>query len=149
MNASSTGERVSLDRVRERRNALRVTLQTLEDANAAPAGTRWRERMAAALDHAAVMLAAHITETEGPEGFFEELVRHEPRVHQHVDVLREEHVELQRELARLIERCTTSSCGAAEMRDDVTELMAVLHHHRQAGADLLYEAYEVDVASGD
>ena len=149
MNAATTEDRGTLDRVRERRNALRLALETLEDANARPVGPNWRARMTAALDHVAAMLSTHVGETERPGGFFDELVRHEPRVNQHVDELRAEHVSLRSEVARLVRRCANPDCGATDMREDVVHLMGLLHRHRQAGADLLYEAYQVDVASGD
>lgn len=149
MAAASTDARTDLDRVRERRNALRLTLDALESANAAPANERWHDRMRDTLQHAADMLSEHVAETEGPDGFFQELVHHEPRVGQNVQALRDEHGEMQRQLAALIDRCENRTCLPDEVRDDVEDLMGLLHRHRRAGADLLYEAYKVDIAFGD
>jgi hypothetical protein len=41
------------------------------------------------------------------------------------------------------------SAGVAKVREDVTGLLGALVRHRQTGADLVYEAYQVDIDAAD
>lgn len=137
--------------VRRRREAILDGVGVVEAALAAPVGgATWRENLRAALVALHVTLREHIDETEGPTGFLARVRDDAPRLAHQVDRLIGEHVELGDLSTKLIERIdgvalerTTDEARA--LRDDALQLLAGMVRHRQRGADLIYEAYQVDV----
>jgi hypothetical protein len=89
-------------------------------------------------------LGAHVANAEGDEGLFSEVLAVAPRLAHQIDVLRKEHEEIDVALAHVqrIDDPTT-------LREEGTAVLARVVRHRQRGADLLYEAYEVDVGAMD
>ena len=139
-----------MESLRAQRAGLRDSMSRLELALAAPA-TRDEARWLAAVHEALGGLAAdfrvHIDFTEGPDGLYREVLDNAPRLAEAVTRLADEHVEIEEQLVDLL-----SSVGATEVGVDVdavrarsTSLLGRLVRHRQRGADLVYEAYEVDL----
>lgn len=148
-------DRVQLDDVRSRREALYEAVVGLEDALTTPIGdgARWRLRVAMAVDHAAVRIEEHARQTESHDGFLDRLVREVPRVQKRVNQLKVDHERLEKEVDAL--RHTVSMVEdsdvpdrAVEIRNQAIELLGQMSRHRQRGADLIYEAYQVDIGEG-
>ncbi len=148
-------DRVQLDAVRTRREALYEAVVGLEDALATPVGdgARWRLRVAMAIDHAAARIEEHARETEAPDGFLDRVIQEVPRLQRRVDQLKVDHERLEKEVQAL--RHTISMVDDAEIpeqavliRNQAIDLLGQMTRHRQRGADLIYEAYQVDIGEG-
>ena len=137
--------------VETRRGLLHGALVQLEAAVSAPVAgdeARWCRTLHAALDRLAFTLADHVESTEAPDGLLAEIDHDSPWLHARVDRLRRDHVELVRGTGDVLERCHTDF-RPEEIREDVIGLLGQLVRHRHAGADLLYDAYELDLSAGD
>lgn len=131
------------------RERLYDELLALSRAIAAPVGSgqRWRERVARALDRVARSLEKHVEETEGRGGILREIVDQAPRLWREIDALEREHEELTDACARLEERLERGASALA-IRRKVLDLLGRFDHHRHRGADLVYEAFGVDIGGG-
>ena len=140
----------ALERARRHRAELRESVDALEAALAAPIPGRakpWLERVHAAMAELTADFREHVAVTEGHQGLYAAVLGTEPRLGPAVDHLVREHLRLRLDievvLAALESRGTAAP--AAEVRDRGTHLLGNLVRHRQRGADLVYEAYEVDI----
>lgn len=147
--------------VRERRRLLRHCMDDLEATIAAPAPGRekkWAGEVASSLDTLASAFEHHVAETESRDGFLHQLTMDAPRLDPAVGRLRRDHLEIR----LLIENLQTSARGAArgedpspedpspeDLRTAALELLGRLAQHRQRGADLIYEAYMVDIGMSE
>ena len=148
-------DRALLDEVRRQRAELRDSMGVLELALAAPAPAgltgHWLERVHTALTELAGDFRQHVGVTEGPEGLYQDLLRTAPRLSGPVAALTADHGRIG---ALLDELLTSSHLSAAEadvgqVRALGTALLGHIVRHRQQGADLVYEAYEVDVGGDE
>jgi hypothetical protein len=135
-----------LDEALRRRADLMAALERVEAALSAPTGReQWfadaRREIASLRD----ALDAHVDVTEGDDGLFAEVLDAAPRLAHQIDVLRKEHDEIDEAVEELL-KLTDSPI---ELRDRATSVLGRIVRHRQKGADLLYEAYEVDVSALD
>jgi hypothetical protein len=89
-------------------------------------------------------LAAHLTEEASEEKLFEQILETAPRLRPRVEELRRDHQSLADELENLT---TRGREDIATLRRKVLAAALVLAAHRRNGADLLYDAYNVDIAS--
>jgi hypothetical protein len=140
----------NLDVVRARRAELLESMSALEQALAGAGPGRveaWAERVHVALVELSADLQAHLHLTEAPGGIYEEVVTAAPRLSGRVRRLVAEHAEM----VRLVDELIARAGGALDendvslMRTRGITLLGRLVRHRQASADLLYEAYETDV----
>jgi hypothetical protein len=146
----------ALDDVRMRRAGLKAALSGLELALAAPAANRadWVTHVRDSLGTVHEVWTRHIVETEAPSGFLDELVTESPRLATPSSRLRREHSEILATIVQSEEKLAvppaddTYGAWAEEMRVELTALLAALARHRQRGADLVYEAYAVDLGGG-
>lgn len=144
----------TLDAVRSRREALYEAVVGLEDALATPIGdgSKWRLRVAMAVDHAAMRIQEHSTQSEMRGGFLERALRDEPRLARRISQLRVDHERLEKEVDALkvgmaeISDRDVETRGVA-LRNQAIELLGQLTRHRQRGADLIYEMYQVDIGN--
>ncbi|MGB5760687.1 MAG: hypothetical protein WBM50_27485 [Acidimicrobiales bacterium] len=148
-------DRVQLDAVRTRREALYEAVVGLEDALATPIGdgSKWRLRVAMAIDHATIRIEEHAKQTEAKGGFLERVIQEVPRLQRRVNQLKVDHERLEKEVDAL--RLSVSLVDddkipdqAVGVRNQAMELLGQLTRHRQRGADLIYEAYQVDIGEG-
>lgn len=144
----------ALDQARSRRVELGDAADEIEDLIARPASDpRWTARVSAAMDRLLEAFDAHVTEVESDDGLLPQLTADVPRVVNGVKRMYAEHVEIRRVLnnvMELVRRCD-DDCDetAVEMtRLATVELLRMISRHRQAGADLVYEAYSVDIGGG-
>jgi hypothetical protein len=147
----------ALDDVRLRRAGLKAALSRLELALAAPCANRvdWVTNVRDALDGVHEVWTRHVVETEAPGAFLDELVTEAPRLSTPASRLRREHSDILATIvrgARQLGAPPAEDDGylswAEEMRVELTALLAALARHRQRGADLVYEAYAVDLGGG-
>jgi hypothetical protein len=138
-----------LERVRAHRAELRDSVAAVDEALASPIarGGAWRERVRAALAELAHDFQDHIDLTEGQGGLYDSVRRGAPRLSGAVNRLTGEHQQygeaIRSYLAVLEHGGTVADLPA--FREEVTTLMGKLVRHRQKGADLVYEAYSVDL----
>jgi hypothetical protein len=143
--------------VRLRRAGLKAVLSGLELALAAPAPNRidWVMNVRDSLAAVHEVWTRHICETEAPGAFLDELVTEAPRLSKPASRLRREHTEILASITRSETRLRAApteddgyEAWADEMRAELTTLLVALARHRQRGADLVYEAYDVDLGGG-
>jgi hypothetical protein len=145
-----------MDAVRARRAGMRVAMAALEHAAMQPSTDRvdeWALGVRDALDSVRDVVDHHIFATEAPGGFLDEIVGDEPRLANEAHRLREEHGEMVDAISAAAARLRARPAIDVDewtdaMRDRVCALVALLTRHRQRGADLVYEAYDVDLGGG-
>jgi hypothetical protein len=142
----------ALDEVRARRVQLRDAMDALEAALAAPAaGSRvvdWWAAVMIRLEALRTALQHHVVETEAAGGLLTQIQTEAPRLANAVHRLRQDHVELSEAVEGLLVRPTPRNGDSGVIRDAGLSLLGQLARHRQRGADLLYEAYNIDVGGG-
>jgi len=156
-----------LSEVRRRRAELYESITALEHALAAPVPgrqKRWATRVAEALEELSDDFRDHVVLMEGADGLNVRLIRRAPRLAHQVDSLTREHAALSQligELSTLVEHAQGSMergestaeeaihGGWDEVRVLGNKLLGALSGHRQRGADMVYEAYAVDIGGQD
>ena len=124
----------------------------LESADASASGAYWwRERVEDALADLSDALEAHVEEVEAPSGLLAEIVDQAPRLSGQVQGMRDEHVSLKTAVTALWNTVLdVPSADTIELtRRRATTLLGRLTLHRQHGADLVFDAYNVDIAAAD
>lgn len=139
-----------LDRVRSHRAELGESMAALDAALALPVGlgALWRRRVRAALTELAHDLRDHRAVTEEPGGLYADAVSRAPRLASLAKVQMDEHLDFIEIVERLLgerEAGLRDPEAVAAHREAATELVGRIVRHRQRGADLIYEAYEVDI----
>lgn len=140
------------EEARRRRRPLREAASALELAVSAPAGTgsKWRKRVLTRVQEVSAALEDHIAEVEEPGGLADEISAEAPRLIHMMAILKAEHVELRQmltqaraDLGRGADKLSTDEI--VEVREKVLSFLGRIARHRQKGADLVYEAYNVDI----
>ena len=135
--------------VRAHRSRLREASQELEAALAAPLTGRldgWVKQVMPAVQRIREAFAAHVSVTEGRGGLFDQIRTDAPRLVTALARLHREHGEITAGLAAAEEQLEArGEAGIARVRQQLTAALTALSLHRQRGADLLYEAYQVDL----
>lgn len=131
---------------RRHRAALLQSIQSFEQALAAPAGDpAWRDRVAARLHALSSAFAEHVLVTEGADGLYAEVLDYAPRLARRVHVLVREHAAVEAALSALEHRAAMPETTTEQLRSWSGDLLRELSRHRQRGADLVYEAYHTDI----
>jgi hypothetical protein len=141
-----------LDQVRDRRAGLRAAIGMVERSLASPAPGRaiaWSKELAEQLDTLSEALEQHVTLTEAPDGLLSDIVEAAPRLAHQVEVARRDHRRLRRQLNAVLAALPAEETGVPKVREGVVTILTGLVRHRQAGADLVYEAYNVDIEAAD
>ena len=135
-----------------RRADLHHALVAVEKAISSPAVGReadWSKDVLRQLQDLGHALGEHVEVTERPEGLYDEISQKAPRLAHQIEKLRLEHPEMREDARRLVARLEANAPGGdwplAEARDDLQRLLGKLVRHRQAGADLVWEAYNLDI----
>lgn len=141
----------ALARARQRRSDLHRALQELEEALASPVPGRsasWRADLTRVLERLIHAFRAHVEETEGRDGLLAQIVTEAPRLANPVERMKEEHVSLSAELQRAKADAHAGVLSSGDVREELMGLCVKMARHRQAGSDLVYEAYTVDIGTG-
>ena len=143
--------------IRSRREALLRAAIGLEDALACPLGDaeKWRRGVAKATDHAVERVEEHVNLTEGPGHILDESRTVAPRLDHRVRQMLVDHEELEKAVHALKTAVNELSYApedqaeeqAIKVRNKAVEMMGLMARHRQRGADLVYEAYHVDLGN--
>lgn len=150
-------EQAAFDRSRAHRRGVRQACVDLEEALARPAGSggpegsAWGAETAARVDQLQAAFRYHVEQSEGPNGLLPEIMEIAPRLANAVHHLEAEHAGLLERIERvrvLAERAGTGG-PVGEVREAALALLSDLAGHRHRGAELIYEAYSVDVEGGD
>lgn len=140
-------QRQPLEVVRTRRAAMREALVGLEAALGGAAAGRedeWRAEVAEALGELRDAFDDHVAATEGPDGLYAEITARHERLVNAVRRLGAEHVGLTNDLTEL-QTLLARPGPVLAIRELGTMLLARFSRHRQRGADLVYQAYDVDI----
>jgi hypothetical protein len=134
--------------IARRRRDLYDAMRGLESAVARPSGLAdWRIDIESALSYLLSALEDHADETEAEGGLFTQIQEHAPHLAAATTSLSQEHDDL-------LMACRDVLSLAADLSDTslrrrVNRLLVRLAIHRQTGAELLYDTYNVDIAPGD
>ena len=137
----------TMQRLRAQRDRLRDCLLALETVLNDDDSQLIGDDTAAKLVALAQAFDAHVTFAEGPDGLYQDLLDDSFEVASEIDHLRREHGLISQALATADARIQGADTRGA--RSAIQNVVKLLTQHRQHGADLLYHAYNVDVAAGD
>jgi len=143
----------ALEAAKGQRLSLRRAIGQLEEALTEPAVGRakdWAANLEPVLDDLKTVFSVHVEVTEGAGGLYEEIVGLSPRLAGTVDRLRAEHPEITEAVTQMVARLEHVEIGGPEWplddaRDDLQRFIGKVIRHRQRGADLVWEAYNVDI----
>lgn len=134
--------------VAERRYELYEAMRRLEAAVARPSGLAdWRMEIETAITDLDRSLNDHIRRTESDDGLLAEILDGFPHLASRIADLEREHEELR--AACRMALSMAADWSPTRLRRKANILLARLAFHRQNGAELLYDAYNVDIATGD
>jgi hypothetical protein len=139
---------------RSKRLSLQAAMAGLEAATASASGADgWLELILEAVGRLRGALSAHVEVTEGEVGLLAEILQRTPRLATEIALIKAEHEELIDTLDKVDLTVRTSmemdDPDPEPLRRRVMTLLGRLTLHRQRGADLVYDAYNVDIAAGD
>lgn len=142
----------ALEAAARRRRELREALVAFEDALSSPRREveSWRRQVVERLDGLQRAFADHVLETEQPGGLYDEMAQLAPHVAPRARRLREEHPQVAALLHEAMERLAVRLPADADVdaiRDDLQRLMGRIVRHRQGGADIVWEAYAIDIGA--
>ena len=142
-----------IERVRAHRAELRESVAAVDLALESPIarGGAWRERVRAALAELAHDFDDHIDLTESPGGIYDRAKRSAPRLGGAIKRLLHEHREYREQIHGYLAVLEHGGqlADLPAFREELTALVGCLVRHRQAGGDLVYEAYSVDLGGSD
>jgi hypothetical protein len=147
---------VPLEAARAQRLSLRRAMDETERAIVSAATGRPSEWAAGVKERLTGLQAAfdrHVTVTEGKDGLLEDVVADAPRLAHRVEVIRKDHVAIGEEVNDALGAVNDPQSFTSDDVETVTKtVLALLVHlvqHRHVGADLVYEAYTVDIDAAD
>ena len=143
----------ALSEAKQRRATLHDALVHLEIAISSPAAGRipeWTDLVAKEMVGVRDAFEQHVLVTEKPGGLYEEIIMRAPRLDGTVRRLKDEHPEIAERVSVMVERLDKAEIGSPawpldDARDDLQRFIGTVIRHRQKGADLVWEAYNVDI----
>jgi hypothetical protein len=143
----------ALSEARLRRRTLHEALVQLEMAISSPAAGRvpdWTGQVRKDLGAVQSAFEQHVEVTEKPGGLYEEIMTKAPRLVNNVERLREEHPAINERIGETLGRAESGEIEqdawpVDNARDELQRLIGLVVRHRQRGADLVWEAYNVDI----
>ena len=143
----------ALSEARQRRATLHDALVHLEIAISSPAAGRipeWTDLVAKETVGVRDAFEQHVLVTERPGGLYEEIITRAPRLDGTIRRLKDEHPEITEDVGVMLARLDQAEIGSAawpleDARDDLQRFIGTVIRHRQKGADLVWEAYNVDI----
>ena len=132
----------------ERRVELKDAISAVERAAASPSAMpSWRDYVLRELETLRLALDRHVSEVEGDDGLLAELTAEVPRLAHKIDQVRDEHPGLVRMVDETIIVFNESDDTEA-IRGSILETLFAIVRHRQRGADLVFDGYNVDIGGG-
>lgn len=130
------------------RSQLGEAMQRVELAAAAPAASEsWISELAQNLRQLDIAFDEHIRDVQAPLGLLDQIVDQAPRLQRSVEASKVEHAAVAEAIkqAVLLAGDDDAANHVDEVRDATMAALVALARHRQKGADLIYEAYGVDI----
>jgi hypothetical protein len=141
------------ERARVRHDALTDAIEAIERALAEASVQReraWSERAARALEHVRAAIRDHAEGVEERDGLFDEIGAVQPRLSRRVYGLRREHRSLSARAGKLSDGLTSAAQpDVGALRREASALLADLRAHRATEADLIFEAFWIEIGVGD
>ncbi len=143
----------ALEAAARRRRELRDALVAFEEALSSPLRDRetWRRAVSVELEHLAQSFDDHVRETERAGGLYEEMEEEAPHLGGKARRLRDEHPRVAAaidEARRVLGAAPLAAETDAEaLREELQQLMGRIVRHRRGGADLVWEAYAIDIGT--
>lgn len=135
-----------------RRADLHRALIDVEKAVSGPAVGRevdWSVEVAQAMKELRRTIDEHIEAAEKPLGLYDEITERAPRLSNKIERLKQEHPLMRDGASQLIARLDSTQIGEEwpleDARDTLQRLLGRIVRHRQLGADLVWEAYNLDI----
>jgi len=143
----------AFDEARRRRATLHDQLVHVEQAISSPATGRIEDWMAQVVKELVGLRDAfeqHVLVTEKPDGLYEEIITRAPRLAGAVHKLGEQHPAIAGSITDRLSRMEAMQAGTEtwaidDCRDDLQRMLGLIVRHRQQGADLVWEAYNLDI----
>lgn len=133
-----------------RRQDLYNAMRALEASAARATGQDdWADEVRSALTVLESTLQRHVTEIEGPNGLFAEVIERAPHLEPDVDRLRKEHRDLVIACDDALEIVRSGDVDVEEVRRQVLSTLGRLAIHRQRGSELLFDTYNMDLAAAN
>jgi hypothetical protein len=144
----------AFERSRLRRRGVRQASSDLEEALARPAGQDpkgWFADTADRLQQLGGAFQTHAQQSEGPDGLLGEIIEQAPRLANSVQRIKQEHQDILQEISdlELTTRIDDNADQIAGVRERSLRLLQLIATHRQRGADLIYEAFSIDIEGSD
>jgi hypothetical protein len=144
----------AIERSRDHRRGVRQACADLERSIARPASPGaaiWSESVARALAELASAFARHVKESESPEGLLKDITSVAPRLQHAVDHVRHEHVEIVGQIDHVKSLAVDNEDAdrIPMIREESLALLQSISAHRYRGAELVYDAYTVDIEAAD
>jgi hypothetical protein len=145
----------ALEAARRRRQTLHDALVHLEQSTSSPAAGRipqWSATVTKEMVSLRDAFEQHVIVTEKPGGLYEEITERAPRLAGTLRRLHDEHPTITQQIGAALGRLESGEVGGEDSpwpinraRDDLQRLLGSIVRHRQSGADLVWEAYNVDI----
>jgi hypothetical protein len=142
----------ALEAAKRRRVTLHDALVHLEEATSSAAAGRVAEWTEQVLKETIGMRDAfdqHVVVAEKPGGLYEEIMERAPRLAGKVQRLHADHPVIREAIVELATKLEAGGIDDTwpldEARDDLQRVLGRVVRHRQHGADLVWEAYNVDI----
>lgn len=134
--------------VARQRSQLSQAMHQVELAAAAPAARKsWVVDLQHGLRQLEIAFNHHIVEVQSPHGLLDQIVEQAPRLQRTVAVTRDDHATIAGSIGSVLDMVSgdDASIERDEIRDAVMVVLMALSRHRQKGADLIYDAYDIDI----
>jgi hypothetical protein len=135
---------------------VRAASDRLERAAASPASERtreWCDVFAARLSELGTTFRHHVEVTEARDGLFAEIIETAPRLAHRTEALRQDHREIEAAIdgavAKMASAANPDHTTVDDARDAALDLLTRISHHRHLGAELVYDAYHIDIEAAD
>ena len=125
-------------------------LQDVEHAAARPAGDEtWLDDLNKCMEQLDAALSHHINEVEPPGALLDQIVETAPRLQRDAEQTRLHHVVLSKASKAILQEIAAArdvdDPPVENIRNGIVYLLTEITRHRQSGADLIYNAFAVDI----
>lgn len=142
-------DNITLSLAGRARQDLSTSAHQIERSLAAPRSDTWAKQVEQDLHELRSALMHHIKITEGDDGLLAQIIEDAPRLVPDIDVILTDHAELCEALDLALDIVEQSGHRVQDIRSTTLDLLGRLYVHRQRGADLVFDAYTVDIGGLD
>ena len=132
----------------KQRSQLGQAMQRVEMAAAAPAAKEsWIADLTQHLRQLDIAFDQHISDVQAPLGLLDRIVDRAPRLQRSVEASKADHAAVADMIKQAVGLINSDDAASRvdEVREATMAALVALARHRQKGADLIYDAYDVDI----